>query len=76
MLASFPEVCDILWIDKEEFDSLIDMVEEIDRGTTREFLLKVLPSTIKDEDSLDFLIKHCVYQEYPPDTVSHREVFK
>ena len=62
--------CSLVWIDKEEYENLIDVIDEQDRKTSMQFLQSVLPSTLRDELALQLCLRHCVYQEYPPDTVS------
>ena len=70
---SFKETCDIAWIDKDDFNEFLKTVDKIDRMKSREFLCKIFPTTsVIEEDSLEFLLRHCVYQEYPPESVSTR----
>lgn len=65
------DTCDIAWIDKDDYQEFLKTVGETDRIKSREFILKVFPtSSVIEEESLEFLLNHCVYQEYPPGTVS------
>jgi len=59
-----------VWIDKEDFSNLLQVVEKSDRKKAADFFKSAFPSSISDEEALEFCLRHCVYQTYPPNSVS------